>query len=114
MSHAASPSAAADLGLSGIKKRKKKEHLTYDFFALRFEFHYHVLEGWRVQSRPIAPSSHLLVQYDRLWEIFPSAYSQQPVSSHPVHSMTFSPARKLRHVLFDLLTSISRSIHKVK
>lgn len=78
-----------------------------------FELHYHVLERWRVQSRAMAPSSHLLVQYDRLWETFPSAYSHRPVSSHPVHSTTFRPARKWRHVLFDLLTSFSWSILKV-
>lgn len=101
-------------GRTGIRKGRC---LTYDFFTLAnvtFEFHYHVLEGCRVQRRPVSPSSHLLVRYDGLWEIFPSAYSQRLVSSHPVHSTTFSPAKKLRHVLFDLLTSISRSILKMK
>lgn len=81
---------------------------------MKFEFHYHVLEGWKVQSRAAPCSSHLLVHSDRLWEIFPSAYSQRPVSSRPARSATFSPADELRRVFFDLPGSISRRILKVK
>lgn len=108
---------------SELERKKKKILLTYDCAALTVDgdrkseprsFITTCWKGGGFKGGPALLLPSCSVGAIDCVRFFPSAYSQQPVSSRPVRATTFSPAKKWRHVLFDLLTSISRSDLKVK